>query len=184
MAVLLTCALAVAHLCLGLAQAVSAFGEHKLHRDEVNAFKVFDLFQNGVAVYTSSHDPSLECVTANRSVYEPNKRVVYTWNLKGHRGSKKGKHVLEYLPGPRQDTVVAIQNGDTKHPRHVKFDYTNNKNCVVASFPYNGEVCILWVPKEYISEVPQECIDHYEDICDDEVPAYREDNCKNELDVD
>ncbi|XP_070383953.1 uncharacterized protein [Dermacentor albipictus] len=68
-----------------------------------------------------------------------------------------------------------------KHPTSVKFDYTNNKNCVVANFPYKGEVCILWVPKAYVSSVPQECIDQYEDICDAEVPAYEEGLCDDAL---
>ncbi|XP_077492418.1 uncharacterized protein LOC144103624 [Amblyomma americanum] len=183
MPLLVTRALAAACLCLALIHTVSAFGEHRLHRDPVNAFKIFDLFPEAVAVYTSSHDPSLECLTAKRSLYQPNKRVAYTWSLKGHGGSQKGEHVLTYFPGPSKDTVIGIANRDTKHPLHVKYDYTNNKNCVVANFPYKGEVCILWVRSEVVADVPQECIDQYQDICSDKVPAYHEDQCKNDLDV-
>ncbi|XP_075532087.1 uncharacterized protein LOC142564809 isoform X3 [Dermacentor variabilis] len=121
------------------------------------------------------------CVTADRTEYKPNGKVVYTWNLNSGKESKKDTHVVEYYPGPAPDTVVAIANHDKKHPTLVKFDYTNNKNCVVANFPYKGEVCILWVPKAYVSSVPQECVDQFEDICDEEVPAYQEGLCDDAL---
>ncbi|XP_077494662.1 uncharacterized protein LOC144105419 [Amblyomma americanum] len=180
---LVTCRLGAASLALALLiQTASALGEHKLHREPVNAFKnLFDLFPEAVAVYTSSHDPSLECVTANRTLYQPNKRVVYTWNLNG--APEKAQHVLEYLPGPSQDTVIGIASHDTENPLHVKFEYSNKKNCVVANFPYKGEVCMLWVRIDAVPDVPQECIDQYEDICSDEVPTYREDQCKKFLDA-
>ncbi|XP_065307567.2 uncharacterized protein [Dermacentor albipictus] len=170
------------HLCVALLlPAASCLGERKLHRNKTNAFQIFDIFLDGVAIYTSSDDPSLKCVTADRTEYEPNRKVVYTWNLNSGEKSKKDTFVVEYHPGPTPDTVVAIANHDKKHPTSVKFDYTNNKNCVVANFPYKGEVCILWVPKAYVSSVPQECIDQYEDICDAEVPAYEEGLCDDAL---
>ncbi|KAH8030403.1 hypothetical protein HPB51_006835 [Rhipicephalus microplus] len=235
--------------------------------------KVFDIFADGVAVYTSSQDPSLECLTAERKEYKPNKKVVYTWNLHGNPGSENETYVVEYYPGPSNDTVFAIVNHDKKHPTLVKLDYSNNKNCVVANFPYKGEgehldsqhrslsplkaknlkvadyfpdavavyassddpsleclyanrteyvprqkavyvwslkghrgsqkgtykiefrpgpspdmalaltndVCMLWVTGSSRFSVPQECVDHFEDICDAEVPVYNEDICKEEL---
>ncbi|KAL1425237.1 hypothetical protein MTO96_019388 [Rhipicephalus appendiculatus] len=138
---------------------------------------IFDIFADGVGVYTSSDDPSLQCVTADRTEYEPNKKVVYTWHLHNDQGSNKDTFVVEYHPGPTKDSVVAFVNNDKKHSRLVKFDYTNNKNCVVANFPYKGEVCILWVPKADVSSIPQECVDQFEDICDAKVPSYQKDLC-------
>ncbi|KAH6925020.1 hypothetical protein HPB50_027172 [Hyalomma asiaticum] len=166
-----------------LLPTVLCLGEHKLKRNQTNAFKVFDIFADGVAVYTSSDDPSLQCVTAYRTEYEPNKKVVYTWHLHHEEGSNKDTYVVEYHPGPTEDTVVAISDNDEKHSTLVKFDYTNNKNCVVANFPYKGEVCILWVPKADASSVPQECVDQFEDICDVKVPGYQEELCDRECRV-
>uniref|UniRef100_A0A131YNS3 Lipocalin n=1 Tax=Rhipicephalus appendiculatus TaxID=34631 RepID=A0A131YNS3_RHIAP len=166
------------HVLLAFLQpTVMCLGEHKLSRNQTNAFQVFDIFADGVAVYTSSNDPSLKCLTAERQEYKPNKKVVYTWKLNGDQGSKKETYVVEYYPGPTNDTVFAIVNNDEKHPMLVKLDYSNNKNCVVANFPYKGEVCILWVPKAYVSSVPQECVDQFEDICDAEVPDYQDGLC-------
>ncbi|XP_049511674.1 uncharacterized protein LOC119464268 isoform X1 [Dermacentor silvarum] len=170
------------HVCLALLlPAVLGLGEHKLHRNKTNALQIFEIFPDAVALYTSSNDPSLKCVTADRTEYEPNKTVTYTWNLHSDQESKKDTFVVEYQPGPAQDTAIAIVNHDKKHPTLVKFDYTNNKNCVVANFPYKGEVCILWVPKAYVSSFPQECVDQFEDICDAEVPAYQEGLCDDAL---
>ncbi|XP_037524193.1 uncharacterized protein LOC119401444 isoform X2 [Rhipicephalus sanguineus] len=160
-----------------LLPTVLCLGEHKLHRNTTNAFQVFDIFADGVGVYTSSNDPSLQCLTADRIEYEPNKKSVYTWHLHGGQRSDKDTYVTEYYPGPTQDTVVAFFNNDKKHPKLVTFDYTNNKNCVVANFPYKGDVCILWVPKKDVSSYPQECVDQFEDICDAEVPDYQEGLC-------
>ncbi|KAL3195461.1 hypothetical protein MRX96_045662 [Rhipicephalus microplus] len=168
----------VVHTLLAfLLPTVLCLGEHKLRRNQTNAFQVFDIFADGVAVYTSSQDPSLECLTAERKEYKPNKKVVYTWNLHGNPGSENETYVVEYYPGPSNDTVFAIVNHDEKHPTLVKIDYSNNKNCVVANFPYKGEVCILWVKKAYVSTFPQECVDQYEDICDAEIPDYQEGLC-------
>ncbi|KAL3218351.1 hypothetical protein MRX96_031575 [Rhipicephalus microplus] len=80
----------VVHTLLAfLLPTVLCLGEHKLRRNQTNAFQVFDIFADGVAVYTSSQDPSLECLTAERKEYKPNKKVVYTWNLHGDPGSEK-----------------------------------------------------------------------------------------------
>ncbi|XP_075532086.1 uncharacterized protein LOC142564809 isoform X2 [Dermacentor variabilis] len=142
------------HLCVALLlPAASCLGERKLHRNKTNALQIFDIFPDGVAIYTSSNDPSLMCVTADRTEYKPNGKVVYTWNLNSGKESKKDTHVVEYYPGPAPDTVVAIAN----------------------------HVCILWVPKAYVSSVPQECVDQFEDICDEEVPAYQEGLCDDAL---
>ncbi|KAH6924617.1 hypothetical protein HPB50_020775 [Hyalomma asiaticum] len=192
-------------LSLTLVSTVSCLGEHRLHRNQVDAFEVADFFPDAVAVYTSSDDPSLECLYANRTEYVPKQKAVYVWTLKGHRGTQRGTYKIEFRPGPTPDTAVAITNdgdlvlpacivpacitandiasiSDNFRPHLVKFQYTNNKNCnIAANFPYHGDVCMLWVTGSSRFSVPQECIDHFEDICDAEVPDYDEGICGNDL---
>ncbi|KAL1425238.1 hypothetical protein MTO96_019389 [Rhipicephalus appendiculatus] len=144
--------------------------------------QVADYFPDAVAVFTSSDDPSLECLYANRTEYVPRQKAVYVWSLKGHRGSQNGSYKIEFRPGPSPDMAIAITNDDHFRPHLVKFQYTNNKNCnIAANFPFHGDVCMLWVTGSSRYSVPQECVDHFEDICDAEVPAYNDDLCKGEL---
>ncbi|KAL3195460.1 hypothetical protein MRX96_045661 [Rhipicephalus microplus] len=158
----------VAALWLMLVSTVSCLGEHKLHRHQVDAFAVADNFPDAVAVYSSSDDPSLECLYANRTEYAPRQKAVYVWSLKGHRGSQK--------------VFIFTMISDYFRPYLVKFQYTNHKKCnIAANFPFHGDVCMLWVTGASRFSVPQECVDHFEDICDAEVPVYNEDICKEEL---
>ncbi|XP_077552753.1 uncharacterized protein LOC144167332 isoform X2 [Haemaphysalis longicornis] len=142
---------------------------------------IIDLFPEAVAVLTSSEDPSMKCATATRSKYDKTgMKAEYIWNLNGDQGHGTETFTIAYLPGKQKDHVKGFVDGDRKNPYDVKFDYTNRKNCMVARFPYNGDQCVLWVLPSVKDEVPQECIDNFEDICDEKISTYDKSFCEND----
>ncbi|KAL3223328.1 hypothetical protein MRX96_049829, partial [Rhipicephalus microplus] len=41
----------------------------------------------------------------------------------------------------------------------------------------NVQECILWMNPKDVKDVPQHCLDHYEDNCDMKNPSYDEESC-------
>ncbi|KAL1486912.1 hypothetical protein MTO96_031166 [Rhipicephalus appendiculatus] len=60
----------------------------------------------------------------------------------------------------------------------ANFIYSDNEKCTVLEIPYkNDQECILWVNPKILKDVPQHCLDYYDDNCDMKNPAYDEQSC-------
>ncbi|XP_049528026.1 uncharacterized protein LOC125947404 [Dermacentor silvarum] len=142
-------------------------------------------FENPVAIFTSSDEADLECVSARRTHFNWETRTAtYVWILKGHRGTQRRPLRFDAWQGPQPNQVNFLLKGNPSKEGTATVHYTDYKNCFVATFPssvYGGQ-CMMWVTKEVEDNVPQDCIDQFEDICDVEVSAYNHDLCKDDDD--
>ncbi|KAL1442402.1 hypothetical protein MTO96_030826, partial [Rhipicephalus appendiculatus] len=75
-------------------------------------------------------------------------------------------------PGSSTYTV----DGDPRIGK-AQFYYTDYNYCLVHVVDYKGGRCLLWLSKEAMADVPQECIDHFEDTCGVQVPDNKENLC-------
>ncbi|KAH7977301.1 hypothetical protein HPB49_000393 [Dermacentor silvarum] len=78
--------------------------------------------------------------------------------------------------------VVVMYAAGADGEQTVNFIYTNYKNCIVVDFPFNmRQSCGLWVTKDALISLPQECFDQFEDNCDTAVAVFDEETCNGVL---
>ncbi|XP_037508556.2 uncharacterized protein LOC119385077 [Rhipicephalus sanguineus] len=83
--------------------------------------------------------------------------------------------------GPSPDNLTLIM-GDDPTEKIANFVYTDYKTCAVTRIPYkNSESCILWVNRKGLNDIPQQCVDQYEDNCDLELTAFDKGTCSGVL---
>ncbi|XP_077529139.1 uncharacterized protein LOC144141458 [Haemaphysalis longicornis] len=165
-------------VCLLLLPIVFGIGELKLPEEIVGPIKVIEFMSDAVLAMTSSNDPNLQCVTAERSLLNLLRgEGAYTWHFQGDNGPEEGDYTVTYTLSMKPGHVNAIVNGDIAHPFDVKLEYSDYQTCLVGHFPYNGSQCMLWVTESASNSIPQECIDHFEEACGQGVITYSEELC-------
>ncbi|KAL1458846.1 hypothetical protein MTO96_027657 [Rhipicephalus appendiculatus] len=124
--------------------------KHRLQHDVTDAFKMFKNFPVAIAVFDADKDGDLDCVVSVRSTYdEEGHTATYTWLLPGFNGHEKQNITFNLREGASPDKPV----------------YTPE------------DECMLWMSQEAVKDIPQNCVDHFEDNCDIKNPAYDEDSC-------
>nr|XP_050028189.2 uncharacterized protein LOC126523630 [Dermacentor andersoni] len=61
--------------------------------------------------------------------------------------------------------------------REGRLYYTDYDTCVILDFELRGHQCALWVRRDIVDSVPQECVDQFEDTCGVVVPQHRREFC-------
>lgn len=85
------------------------------------------------------------------------------------------------MPGTTPDRFEYYTEDDPERRDVVTIPYANYINCFVADGPYNnGEQCVLFVSKGTEDDVPEECIEQFEDICGVTVSTYSQDLCADD----
>ncbi|XP_065282495.1 uncharacterized protein [Dermacentor albipictus] len=148
--------------------------------DSSKIYKVFENFENIVAIFDIDKDGDLDCLTAVRTDYNRGARSTkYVWILKGLHGHQSRNVTYLVLAGPERGEFM-FKNLDDDGPfQKGSYDYSDYKNCIVMRIPYNsGEECVLWVTEEVKNNIPQNCMDYYEDSCDNAKLAYDKESCE------
>ncbi|XP_075535379.1 uncharacterized protein LOC142570967 [Dermacentor variabilis] len=153
--------------------------KHRLTHGVTDAFKMFEIFPVAIAIFDTDFDGDLECLTTVRTNYnEEGHTVTYTWLIPGLNGHEKKNITFNLREGASPDKPVYTPLEGDVSDKVANFIYTDYNVCTVLEIPYKTEqVCILWVTREAVSNVPQNCVDYYEDICDTKVEAYNEESC-------
>ncbi|KAL1476125.1 hypothetical protein MTO96_036747, partial [Rhipicephalus appendiculatus] len=153
--------------------------KHKLQHEVADAVKVLDNFASGVAIFDIDKDGDLDCLTGVRTDYDKKtSTVTYVWLLKGVNGHEAKNISFQVRPGPTPSQFLFRDIYSEESFGIGTYDYTDNKNCVVMEMPYHdSQECLLWVTWKVVDAIPQHCLDHYEDNCDDGKLAYDKDSC-------
>ncbi|KAL1486468.1 hypothetical protein MTO96_031371 [Rhipicephalus appendiculatus] len=61
--------------------------------------------------------------------------------------------------------------------REGRLYYTDYDTCAVLDMEILGHQCALWVRRDTVQSLPQECIDQFEDTCGVIVPQQRRQLC-------
>ncbi|XP_077560760.1 uncharacterized protein LOC144175577 [Haemaphysalis longicornis] len=170
--------LSVWYLALPL---LSAGGKRQLQHDVADAFKIIDNFPYSIAIFNEDQDGDLDCLTTRRVEYDPEApSATYIWFLKGLNGHEKKHLVIHLEPGASLNEAVYTDDDPNSPERILNFIYTDYDNCTIFEIPYEGRLeCMLWVVEGIQDNVPQHCIDYYDDICDVSVKnnAYDGETC-------
>ncbi|XP_054922746.1 uncharacterized protein [Dermacentor andersoni] len=152
-------------------------GLQKLTHDTADALKVFESFPHVVALSDSNNDTIFECMEANRTAFDPiAKTATFVWAF-GPPGSSNKLYVpFPQRVGNEPGTIEFWTPGDST-PREGRLYYTDYDACAVLDFEILGHQCSLWVRRDAITSLPQECVDQYEDTCGVVVPEQRKDLC-------
>uniref|UniRef100_G3MSK1 Lipocalin/cytosolic fatty-acid binding domain-containing protein n=1 Tax=Amblyomma maculatum TaxID=34609 RepID=G3MSK1_AMBMU len=146
----------------------------------MTASYVIKNFETPVLILASSDDAELECLSARLTHFnEAARTATYVWNIKGHKGSQKRIRSFDLRQGKELNQVDFKEKDGPSGT--VTVPYSDMKNCFIGTFPtvlYGGQ-CMMWVRKEVEDNVPQNCIDEFEDICDVEVSEYNHDLCQD-----
>ncbi|KAL1458845.1 hypothetical protein MTO96_027656 [Rhipicephalus appendiculatus] len=155
--------------------------KHRLQHNVTDAFKMFEIFPVSIAVFDVDKDGDLECLTTVRSNYDKEGHTVtYTWLLAGLNGHVKQNITFNLREGASPDKPVYTPEDGDGNDKVANFIYTDYKTCTVLEIPYkNEQECILWLTREALNDVPQNCVDHFEDNCDMKNPAYDEESCSS-----
>ncbi|KAL1430240.1 hypothetical protein MTO96_015304 [Rhipicephalus appendiculatus] len=119
-----------------------------------------------VALGDSDNDGLFECLTAKRTELNAEKNeATFVLKFKGQHGSKGKTVPFHLVAGSTPDTFIYTPADDPTYTDEVKILYSNFDNCAVAHGRYYEERCILYVSKNAVSKVPQECTKKFEEIC-------------------
>ncbi|KAL1473370.1 hypothetical protein MTO96_038736 [Rhipicephalus appendiculatus] len=153
--------------------------EQELQHDVADARKVFANFVNVVAIFDIDKDGDLDCLAAVRTDYDKDaSTATYVWLLKGLNGYEAQNISYEVRTGPKTDQFLIRKKDTVEDFQLGTYDFSDNKNCVVMEMPYHGsEECVLWVTWKAVHDLPQYCLDHYEDNCEDAKLAYDKETC-------
>lgn len=165
-------------LALGLTN-VRGETNHKQERDVVDAFEIFRTIPYAVAVYDVDNDGDLDCLTTVRTDFsEEPLSATYVFLLRGLGGHESRNITYHIKPGPTPDRVPYTMDDDNDFVQEGHFIYTDYKSCTVMEFLFEGkQECLLWTTKDSLHNVPEHCMDEYNDICSDAVKIYDEESC-------
>uniref|UniRef100_A0A034WXN0 Lipocalin 31 n=1 Tax=Rhipicephalus microplus TaxID=6941 RepID=A0A034WXN0_RHIMP len=165
-------------LCLTIAPVLTGKGKHHLKHDTADAKAVFDNFASAIAIFDVDKDGDLDCLSTVRLDYDKNaSTAIYFWTLKNLNGHAQNIS-FQVAPGPALNQFLVKDKNSDEPVQIGTYDYTDYKNCVVMEMPYHGgDECVLWVSEKAIDDIPQHCLDHYDDNCEDAKLAYDKDSC-------
>ncbi|XP_077538977.1 uncharacterized protein LOC144151731 [Haemaphysalis longicornis] len=142
-----------------------------------DAFEIFQIFSDVVAIYDVNNDIGLDCLIAKRTDIDLDAHtVVYTWILKSEDGKPREK-ILFFVQAEANPGYLTFYTDDDPTPKEGVYLYSDYKNCVTLKMEYRGNQCLLWVQPELKDSVPQNCIDHFVADCGAIVPLYSRDLC-------
>uniref|UniRef100_A0A023G5I2 Putative lipocalin-2 1 n=1 Tax=Amblyomma triste TaxID=251400 RepID=A0A023G5I2_AMBTT len=170
--------LATACALLLLLQLVSSEPKLQLDHDTVDAFKTLENFPYAIALYDIDRDGDLDCLNAVRTEFEKEPpSATYILSIKDQNGQTMKNFTYYLQPGPTPDSNVVVIDNDYDHPLKNRFVYSDYEKCVIMQFPMNNrQVCVLWVNSAIKDDVPQSCVDQYQDNCSEGTPSYDQDS--------
>ncbi|XP_077539305.1 uncharacterized protein LOC144151994 [Haemaphysalis longicornis] len=157
-----------------------AVGPNQLQREVPDVSKIFADFVHPIGARDTNRDELLQCLSAQRTHYDSeSSNATYVWSLNKDGGKKRVRvslhHTLGDTPGTTYYTV-----GPSTDVEVGRFHYTDYKNCAVLEMHHFGDQCTLWVTKDVLDSIPEECLKQYNDICgSDSVSLYSKNKCKN-----
>ncbi|KAK8758300.1 hypothetical protein V5799_004069 [Amblyomma americanum] len=139
------------------------------------ALQIWYTFDSAVAISDSDNDTIFECLTAKKTDINLESKTANFTFLMPTAGKEISIHVK---PGDEPSTLI-LTSDDDPTPREGVNYYTDYHDCVVANLELEKDKnqCILWARREVKDNVPQDCIDHFVDICGVIVPAHSRDLC-------
>ncbi|XP_077486167.1 uncharacterized protein LOC144097295 [Amblyomma americanum] len=150
-------------------------GPLKLLREPVDSFKIWYTFDSAVAISDSDNDTIFECLTAKKTdINLESKTANFTFFM-----PTAGKEISIHVKPGDEPSHLILTSDDDPTPREGVNYYTDYHDCVVANLELEKDKnqCILWARREVKDNVPQDCIDHFVDICGVIVPAHSRDLC-------
>ncbi|XP_077512309.1 uncharacterized protein LOC144123331 [Amblyomma americanum] len=164
--------------CFLLLAFSSASCKEKRH-DTVDAFKSLENFEYAVALYDIDNDGDLDCLNAVRTEFEREpKSATYVLSLKGPNGQNVRNYTYFLRPGHTPDRNVVVIDNDFDHPLNDRYVYSDYENCIIMKFPLEDrEACVLWVSSAVKDDVPQTCVDQFQENCSEGTPTYDKDSC-------
>ncbi|KAH7966885.1 hypothetical protein HPB49_020267 [Dermacentor silvarum] len=174
------CLLVVGAMLLLDAPLAVGQAKHSLQHAVTDAFKVFEVFPQAVAVFDADDDGDLDCVVVVRQHLDENSKTAsYLWLLPSLNGRQAENHTNYLKEGPTPDKPVFIADDGADGEQTANFLYTNYKNCVVVDIPFKKRrSCGLWVSPDAVHSFPHECTDQFEDSCDMTVSVFDDETCE------
>ncbi|XP_037280911.2 uncharacterized protein LOC119174188 [Rhipicephalus microplus] len=148
-------------------------GPQKLPYDAPDTFKIFETFRFAVSISDSDNDTVFECLQANRTAFNAEQKTATYVFIFPNTQEQIPFHVkYDDTPG-----IFTFTVDKDPTPRDGIFYYTDYVNCDVVDIEFRGHQCILWAQRSVKDNVPQDCIDHFVDICGVVVPEHSRDLC-------
>ncbi|XP_049517682.1 uncharacterized protein LOC125943185 [Dermacentor silvarum] len=161
----------------------SGKAKHQLKHDVTDSFKMFEAFPYTIAAFDVDNDGDLDCAMMVRlDLDQDRKTTSYMMLLPSVNGHPAENHTYYAKEGLTPDMLFFTKDDGADGEQTVNFIYTNYKNCIVVDFPFNmRQSCGLWVTKDALISLPQECFDQFEDNCDTAVAVFDEETCNGVL---
>ncbi|XP_037579691.2 uncharacterized protein LOC119462415 [Dermacentor silvarum] len=152
-------------------------GPQKLTHEIADTLEVFRSFPYVVSITDSNNDTIFECMEANRTEFDPvAMTATFVWIFRAPGSSNRIEIPVPQKVGQEPGTVEFLDPQDGT-PREGKIYYTDYDTCAILDFEILGHQCALWVPRDVVYSVPQECIEQFEDTCGVLVPERRRELC-------
>ncbi|XP_077552623.1 uncharacterized protein LOC144167122 [Haemaphysalis longicornis] len=136
----------------------------------IDAFKAIGNLPELVIAYTTSSCPNYHCVNATRTRYvEATKEATYVWSFDPSSGLKNSrkKAVFNIKFENEPDKAPYVLDGDVCHDYQAYYPYSDYETCLVAVVPYYLDtLCILFVERTMLTNVPKPCMDAFYSACD------------------
>ncbi|XP_077539727.1 uncharacterized protein LOC144152335 [Haemaphysalis longicornis] len=167
-------------LLFGAGAVQGALGPNKLEREVPDAAKIFAALDHPIGARDTDLDVILRCLSAQRTYFDPeSSNATYVWSLKQVIGNGRDYATLHHMLGDTPDRTNYTVGSSTKVEVGI-FHYTDYANCAVLEMHHFGNQCTLWVTKDVLDAIPEECLRQHEDICGyNTVSLYSTNECKN-----
>uniref|UniRef100_A0A023G983 Putative lipocalin-5 1 n=1 Tax=Amblyomma triste TaxID=251400 RepID=A0A023G983_AMBTT len=160
------------HLCL-------AEPKHQLPHETIDMRKVFDNFLHAIAIIDIDKDGDLDCLSTVRTDFDSSvPRATYVWILPGVNGREPRNITFEVLPKETPDHFYFTDKDGDGSPENGFFIYSDYKDCALV-YLYERQECMMWSSREMKENVPQACMDQFEDNCEGAYKSYDEDTCRS-----
>ncbi|XP_077550736.1 uncharacterized protein LOC144163977 [Haemaphysalis longicornis] len=145
----------------------------------VNGFAAIGALPELVVAYGSSDCPTYQCLNATRTKFDPSTRNTgYAWHFMGLNGTrpKVSSFNIQFEDSP--DQPIYTMDGDDCHVYTANMTYSDYSTCMVVMTPYFlDNLCMLWVTRSVLNNIPKNCIDAFRKNCGEDSPVFSGAQC-------
>ncbi|XP_077552585.1 uncharacterized protein LOC144167066 isoform X2 [Haemaphysalis longicornis] len=122
----------------------------------VDGFEAMGRLPELLAAYSSTECSSYMCLNASLTRYDTKtKHLSYLWNF------------------------VGLENKMTCHNYTGYVSYSDYRTCLVGVLPYYQDtLCMLWITKSVVQNIPKVCMDAFRATCGEGYPDFSQELCQ------
>ncbi|XP_077557689.1 uncharacterized protein LOC144172976 [Haemaphysalis longicornis] len=146
----------------------------------VDGFEAMGRLPELLAAYSSTNCSSYMCLNASLTRYDTKtKHLSYLWNFVGLENKMTRTSLFDVQYDSSLDTPWFNIDGDSCHNYTGHVSYSDYRTCLVGVLPYYQDtLCMLWITKSVVQNIPKVCMDAFRATCGEGYPDFSQELCQ------